>query len=122
MITVNPSVDGDLELPDHLRPLRDVRFQERRELLRRAARELDALATGAVLQLGQAQYSHRLSVELCDDLLRCPGRGDETVPSVDVDGIAELGERGNVRGERGASGARDGEPGQLARQIGRAHV
>src|ERR1700704_136778 len=52
MIPGTPSVDGDPELADRLRPLRDVRFQESGELLRRAARELDPLAARALLQLG----------------------------------------------------------------------
>src|SRR6267143_2045351 len=115
MITRIPSVDGDLELPDHLRPLRDVRFQERGELLRRAARELDALAARAIPQLGQVQYPHRLRVELRDHLLRRAGRSDEAVPHIDVDGIAELGQGRNVQGERRAPGARHGETDQLAR-------
>src|SRR5213594_3092470 len=110
MITVIPSVDGDPELPDHLRPLCDVRFQECGELLRRAAPELDALAAGAIPELRQVQYPDRLRVELRYDLLRCASGGDETVPGVDVDRIAELSKGGNVRGEGGASGARDGKP------------
>src|SRR5258706_10109343 len=115
MIKMNPLVDGDPELPDHLRPLRDIRSQECGELLRRVARELDALAARALLELRQVQDSPRLRVELRDASLRRPGRRDQTVPGVDVDGIAELGEGGNVRGERRTPGARHGESGQLAR-------
>src|SRR5258707_12822325 len=114
MIKMNTLVDGDSELPDHLRPLRDIRSQECGELLRRAARELDALAARALPELRQVQDSQRLRVELRDDFLRRPCRGDQTVPGVDVDGIAEFGEGGNVCGERRAPGARHGEPGQLA--------